>query len=113
MSADLTFYISLLKWFCCFLGGTGMVGSILFAWMQGYEIFHLHQRDYFNNKMMTAGSLFYFTVQLDLLSFVRTYSSFVFSGVTWIVMQRNGGKLTSLITWRTYLENRIPLSRYV
>lgn len=31
----------LLNWLLWYLGGTGMVGSILFAWIQGYVNFYL------------------------------------------------------------------------
>lgn len=34
-------YVLLLNWLLWYLGGTGMVGSILFAWTQGYVNFYL------------------------------------------------------------------------
>lgn len=34
-------YVLLLNWLLWYLGGTGMVGSILFAWIQGYVNFYL------------------------------------------------------------------------
>ena len=55
-----------------------MVGSILFAWIQGYENF--------------AYCFVFSCIVINVLRACENISFFVSLGVIWIVMQRNGGK---------------------